>query len=354
MEKTLPLQHNTTRDTTLDAVKGIGIILMVLGHSGGPFHDFVYLFHMALFFMVSGFLWNDKKVADLPTACKSLLARLKGLLLPFALCNGIFTLLQTPLNRLLINPTTAVDLSFKQTAIKLVKNMLFAGETNMGGATWFLRTLFFVYAAHTAIRYLVCHIKWGKVLFGIVVAVNLIATVFIDHTNLSLPMGISGCFSSYCAFLLGMLLRRLNILEKLRRFDLPIAIVCFLLLCLLSPLGPIGIGIGSIVNLPLFFAASLLGFFMSYCTARCLKGWVGNTLAYCGRHSIWIVTLHFLAFKPVALVYLLLTGKDMVHLADFPVYAVSWLWIVYTIVGTILPLAVYQLWKAIFCKKNRR
>ena len=44
------------RDSTWDAVKGIGIILMVIGHSGCPtfLHDFIYLFHMGLFFFVSG------------------------------------------------------------------------------------------------------------------------------------------------------------------------------------------------------------------------------------------------------------------------------------------------------------
>lgn len=44
------------RDTAWDAVKGVGILLMVIGHSGCPeyLHDFIYLFHMGLFFFVSG------------------------------------------------------------------------------------------------------------------------------------------------------------------------------------------------------------------------------------------------------------------------------------------------------------
>lgn len=44
------------RDTTWDAVKGIGIILVVIGHSGCPayIHDFIYMFHMGLFFFASG------------------------------------------------------------------------------------------------------------------------------------------------------------------------------------------------------------------------------------------------------------------------------------------------------------
>ena len=38
------------RDPVIDSMRGIGIVLMVLGHSGFPGTDFIYLFHMALFF----------------------------------------------------------------------------------------------------------------------------------------------------------------------------------------------------------------------------------------------------------------------------------------------------------------
>lgn len=49
------------RDHTLDCMKGIAIILMVLGHAGPKFVQvgrFISLFHMGLFFMISGYLWN--------------------------------------------------------------------------------------------------------------------------------------------------------------------------------------------------------------------------------------------------------------------------------------------------------
>ena len=39
-------------------MRGIGIVLMVLGHSGFRGTDFIYLFHMALFFMLSGWLFS--------------------------------------------------------------------------------------------------------------------------------------------------------------------------------------------------------------------------------------------------------------------------------------------------------
>ena len=46
------------RDPVIDSMRGIGIVLMVLGHSGFPGTDFIYLFHMALFFMLSGWLFS--------------------------------------------------------------------------------------------------------------------------------------------------------------------------------------------------------------------------------------------------------------------------------------------------------
>lgn len=73
------------RNMTIDILKDIGILFMVIGHSGAPLDRFIYLFHMALFFMVSGYLWSDNKAQNFPAAKAFLVSRLKGLLLPYAL-----------------------------------------------------------------------------------------------------------------------------------------------------------------------------------------------------------------------------------------------------------------------------
>ena len=54
------------RDETLDIVKGIGIILMVVGHSGAPayIHDIIYTFHMPLFFICSGWFFSERGIDD--------------------------------------------------------------------------------------------------------------------------------------------------------------------------------------------------------------------------------------------------------------------------------------------------
>lgn len=57
------------RNVSVDIMKGILIILVVMAHyARDTFHDVVFLFHMPLFFMLSGFLQtpiqNQKRLAE--------------------------------------------------------------------------------------------------------------------------------------------------------------------------------------------------------------------------------------------------------------------------------------------------
>lgn len=55
------LQETKTRDSCVDWCRFIGISLVVIGHAGCPtlIKDYLYLFHMALFFFLSGYCYNN-------------------------------------------------------------------------------------------------------------------------------------------------------------------------------------------------------------------------------------------------------------------------------------------------------
>lgn len=60
-----------TRNEELDrdywnTVKGVGIFFIVLGHCCLPIMNYVYAFHVPLFFFVSGYLYSEKKYGDKP------------------------------------------------------------------------------------------------------------------------------------------------------------------------------------------------------------------------------------------------------------------------------------------------
>lgn len=60
-------------------MKGIGIICVVVGHSGSWLTPYVYMFHMVLFVFISGYLFNERYVGDFKSFLKK---RGKSLYLP--------------------------------------------------------------------------------------------------------------------------------------------------------------------------------------------------------------------------------------------------------------------------------
>ena len=67
----------------LDAVKGLGIILVIIGHCDIPgVNRYIYMFHMPLFFIISGFCWNELKYKGL-TITKFLKKKFKAYIIPY-------------------------------------------------------------------------------------------------------------------------------------------------------------------------------------------------------------------------------------------------------------------------------
>ena len=81
------------RDITWDCVKGLTMILVVVGHSGCPagIHRFIYLFHMGLFFYISGlFIKKGNRVSDFKNFAWK---KVKGLYSPYVVWAVSFILL---------------------------------------------------------------------------------------------------------------------------------------------------------------------------------------------------------------------------------------------------------------------
>lgn len=59
--------QNKQRIEWIDTIKGIGIILVLIGHCNIPnINQYIYLFHMPLFYIISGYCWNVDKNRNLP------------------------------------------------------------------------------------------------------------------------------------------------------------------------------------------------------------------------------------------------------------------------------------------------
>lgn len=108
----------------------------------------------------------------------------------------------------------------------------------------------------------------------------------------------------------------------------------------------------SLVNPMYFLCAGILGFVFVYKISTLIdRLHIGEVLSYCGKKSIWILFLHLLSFKLVAILQILTIGLDMHCISKHPIPAVvPYWWMLYTIIGVTIPLLIGYLFHT--CKSK--
>ena len=79
----------SNRDVSIDIMRGIGILSMLVGHCVIPdlLHKFIYMWHMPLFFITSGYFFRRKDFLN------TLNGSLKNLIFPYLTAGVIITML---------------------------------------------------------------------------------------------------------------------------------------------------------------------------------------------------------------------------------------------------------------------
>lgn len=136
-------------DNSITLTKGVGIILMVIGHSHCPqlLWNYIYMFHMPLFFIVSGYCFKDKYL-QLPI--EFFKRKINGIYKPFIIWSIIMVLLHNVFCYIHIYDRNygfkgiGVDTySYYQILINLFKNVFLMSTTEpIIGGFWFLRSFF--------------------------------------------------------------------------------------------------------------------------------------------------------------------------------------------------------------------
>ena len=355
------------RDRKIDILKGIAILLMVLGHAKFPGTDFVYMFHMAVFFMASGYFIKEKNSDSLTDVKNTVIKRIKGLWIPCVIWNTLFTLgtnifikmniytADEGVKNFLDPSLTSIhsSMSLKEMAVNIVKGLFMAGHTELGGAFWFLRVLFYISVAYVIIDFCLKKIlrdsKKVIITQGIISVVFLIIGYIMSLKNIEV-FATDRFFSCYCLYYIGMLLSKIKTEGiKIWQYILMTVFGCAVII-ILSNFGSISIGDNAYVN-PLFMlGASLSGWFFLLGISGLLEKVKGiNTIfIILGQNTLGIVIFHFLCFKPVNLIVANIKNWPLSTVAGFPVNYVSGLWwIAYTITGTVIPIVIWRIWKNI-------
>ena len=165
----------------MDILKGLCICLIVVGHCRIPEMGIrlIYLFHVPMFFFLSGLLHKDRRVAE---ECKK---SARALLLPYLL-GVVFVGL-----KYLVDVLRGVDVSvvyrFLASALVVGPKVDFLGFTDLQiGAIWFLPVLFICRVAFQALARLFKK-KW--MLCAVLILVSFVGTLLLKDGPSVLGMG---------------------------------------------------------------------------------------------------------------------------------------------------------------------
>lgn len=355
------LQHNKS----LSVAKGIGIILMVVGHSGCPdiLNRFIYMFHMPLFFFISGYLFKDKYLDDNKLFVKR---KIKGLYWPFIKWELIFLAFHNLFSYIHFYKSGYEWRNFAEMILRILT--LSGGEQLLGGYWYLIQALyssiialFILYGIHKLyLKAKISNNGWiaknaiggGNALIVSSVILLVIMAFLYGEAPFSIPKLETKTLLATSYFLSGYLFARVKWKPALL-----FGSVCLCAILVFAVIMEQGMSI-DVVGWDIFsyFVLSMIGILGMFHICFCLRGKLANALDVIGKNTLAILTFHFLAFKLVSLIKIGYLGLPIDSLSEFPIISGNndWFWILYTLVGVAFSLFIYHILQKIkFPRKEK-
>lgn len=339
-------------------MKATGIILMVLAHCSNfeLLYRIVYSFHMPLFFIVSGYCFKEKYLYEPITFVWK---RVKGLWWPFVKWGFFFLVLHNIFFHWniyndkygyhgIVQHLYSID-DFKNHA---TNNLLMTQTECLLGGYWFLSSLFwgalvafgtllcanFVADRFNLNRQLLDYFGGGILLF-LCIATNYKPTTFTvfligPREFLAATFFVIGFLLAYnhipkfkswqsiLAFGVMIVNSFFNLIEVADPFNDPVKVIPYVITAVM--------GTWCVYSLPWHWMKKIIASYMEN---------IGN-------HTLTILTWHFLSFKIVSLIIIVVYNLPLERLAQFPVigeYTNRGWFVLYFLVGIVFPLLLSML-----------
>lgn len=331
----------TPREEWIDALKGWGMILIVVGHvwslSDVPqWYMWIFSFHVPLFFFSAGL---TQKTGALPLV-KFLQRRVGTLLVPYlvyALLGYVFYVLGYAAAQMAGKSVAQFDYGLWWPLMGVFYGSVGDGLL-VNSPLWFLPALFIaqgmVHAIQTRLP-----ATWHKYTFLLL----LFAVAATLEEQIKLPFSLVPAMAAALFVQLGLDFRQHDPLRRLGQGARWTGLVVLALLSLLSPFnGAVGLA-GPTVNQPLLFLLfALVGTGLSVLLVQQVGGPWKSGLAFLGRHSMGILVLHMLAIKGVKVVLSIATGTSL----DAMEHSAPWGLLVLVIASILMwpAIAIIERW----------
>lgn len=344
------------RDEKITIAKAIAIMLMVIAHAGLPHVGgaFISMFHMPLFFFVSGYCFKDKYLTD---SKRFAINKVKGLYVPFVKWSLLFLVLHNVLFHLNIyngqygfKGEVSQLYTMMDYTKKLVRIVATMTETEqLLGGYWFLKQLLLgSFLALGCFKYIKNTLLGASALLAI--------AIIAAWWNLSVPFFGIGSLTFFSGFfiVMGRAYKKMDVdADKWGVTMGAFAIVAA---------GSVWCG-ASMLNYAAWqiipyslcaVAGTIMVLNLSHrITLR--QNVVKETLMYVGNHTLEVLTWHFLAFKLVSLLIIWIHGLPIEQLACFPTireYAAVY-WPLYSLVGIGVPIGIMYMKRVSYDGKTK-
>ena len=324
------------RNSTIDIMKGLAIILMLFIHAPFVGLGITLSFVVPLFFMVSGvFLPSCETCTDLRVF---ILKKIKSLYIPYVITNLIFLAFHNffvRINFYTDNPEVLVVLpdvmlyseyTFIQFMKRIVLTLSSLGETQLGGATWFLRSLFFSSILYELLNYAFARLGINKLLFHWIAGIIFLIVsccfsgieILVFEKNIFL--WVNQVLSPYILFCLGKLLINLFNGIKHNWIYLLTGVAGLIVLVIINHVNiNFNLAFGKTDQIHFFLLSSLSGFVFLYSVSYFIdKCSVSSFFVLAGKYTIYVLCLHLLFYKFVTLLFVKLHSLPDIYIAAYP------------------------------------
>lgn len=277
----------STREDYIDLFRGVGIILMVMGHIGygggkdfgASFDKWIHAFHMPMFFLIAGLFFKANHTTNVWKFVKK---KAKSLLLPYLFFGTIHYLLWF----CMAIRHAGVDYLYPIRQLLFVNNY----DLPIEGALWFLTAMFLAELFY----FFTLKCSQGK---ETITSIIVLVIVLLGHcvrvfSAFRLPWSMDAAFISVGLIHVGKTIKRKNVIQWVLNVPLIISTLFAIILCLSIFInGPINMNGAQYSFVPLFWinavGSTLCGLNLSkkYC-AMFGNSVIARLITDIGRNSI--------------------------------------------------------------------
>lgn len=297
------VERTAGRSGMIDSTKGIGIILVIAAHlfqgvdALSLFKVTAFSFHIPLFFVVSGILYNREKYRNFGTFIKS---RARTMICPYVFF-GVFSTVVTIVMNVILN--RGADAAALRKFLGWFLQLLYARDAesmSVNLVLWFVPCLLMT----EIIFFFVLKIKSRPVYIASVVLISVAGYIMTlpvpNRICRFLPWNLPSAMFAVGFFALGNSLRK-TVLERIpEKIKAPAAAGCIgaaailIAICVLTvtKTGQMGLGNRNLGNGICFYLTGIAGSAAVLTVAAVLKN--SKVLGWTGRNSMYLMMLHLL------------------------------------------------------------